>query len=787
VINPTSKPQIISALAATMLTAAAISVALLPAVIKVTTIALPIALGVGALIAWVVFLALAIKGCSHTKPEKRTSSHPEDPPVSNDDDSMENQPGDLSQFCEKLKNDLINSSKMVELERKNAKAHLLLVQSLENTCLATLECAKGVTDHELLKEIKHSFVGELKSFHSFASTLLEDKKEASIIEGFITIYNLLQNLRSQQKRPAAEDFDSFKNALDKIGDINHEVDDNFNTPLMLLAKIGWPSEFVQILADRKADFNVKDQSFAIGNTPLLWAIANANNEMAFELIKHMTHFEDMGFGNTALILAIAKGYTDQDSDGKLLTVSNAQLVAALLKKGANPNQPSKAGMTPLRLAIIRRNPEMVESLLKAGATLNFNWKELLGYSYSEAKSIVGETSSIGLIDEASFNASKQKIGEILKKNPKLEKEETLKEKAARAAQEFASQAARLPDITLALDQIKKKVATLTEKECQLLYNPQKEREIEEWLEQTKAYCDARLAWPDASGKSSFFRQIVTDPALNRFFYDKKNILALCCRAKEGVPTQLFGIEILDILVAAFRDQHPTVLECQPYNNATYVEDIHVQQDEAHEKRLLTLLLQQKKCSFIKVAKAIYKAAKSLNIPCEKTSSDKKSSAYLDRPYGAHIWSQGKAIELLLQLKQKFNAPETFISQKFKFKDIYGQSLRGFIQLCRILYPNQNIKEANPSFKFVTTKNLAKAIAEHPTVLLEYDICHLFYDVLHMKALFAGQSTCYQFQDGLFSIASIVEKTIEHIQATGLSQHNAITAQQLFLRLCALAD
>jgi ankyrin repeat protein len=108
------------------------------------------------------------------------------------------------------------------------------------------------------------------------------------------------------------------------------------------------------------------------NTPLLWAIANAKNKFASELLdKNIDldiNFKSNRFNNTALHLAVAKGYTNLDSDGKEVGVTNSALVKKLIAKGANPNiktQDGQEGYTALDIAVLRCSQEMVEAILES--------------------------------------------------------------------------------------------------------------------------------------------------------------------------------------------------------------------------------------------------------------------------------------------------------------------------------------------------------------------------------------------------------------------------------------
>lgn len=85
------------------------------------------------------------------------------------------------------------------------------------------------------------------------------------------------------------------------------IQDGDGNLLHLVAKWGGPLKLVKILIDHGVSLDkVEDNMW--GNTPLLWAIANGNNNMAMEILNYEQNL-NLGKKNTALHLAIAKGYT----------------------------------------------------------------------------------------------------------------------------------------------------------------------------------------------------------------------------------------------------------------------------------------------------------------------------------------------------------------------------------------------------------------------------------------------------------------------------------------------
>lgn len=208
----------------------------------------------------------------------------------------------------------------------------------------------------------------------------------------------------------------FSRLIESLEDIDAPITCQGGNTLTGLAKCGTPLDFVAILYEHKANFSYQELNY-YGNTALIWAIANAHNEMALELIKYGNpqnfDIQDYDRGNTALLLAVAKGYTTDSFEGQILKVSNLQVVNALLAAGANPNLKDKKGMSPLEMAVIRRDVEMVKALLQRAAQLDFDWKKCLDFTYEQACEIVKDQTIAFLLDRTSFETNKQAVFELL--------------------------------------------------------------------------------------------------------------------------------------------------------------------------------------------------------------------------------------------------------------------------------------------------------------------------------------------------------------------------------------
>lgn len=157
------------------------------------------------------------------------------------------------------------------------------------------------------------------------------------------------------------------------------------------------SVFLEVLQENNADFTAYTGGNFL-NTPLIWAVANANNENATYMLDLAAQRGiDLGInladrklnsGNTALHLAVAKGYIDQDSAGRQLAVSNLQLVEKLLQNGADPNLRNALGYSALDIAVIRGDEDLVRTIchsnILTNQTINLTEQMMRGQYWSSA-------------------------------------------------------------------------------------------------------------------------------------------------------------------------------------------------------------------------------------------------------------------------------------------------------------------------------------------------------------------------------------------------------------------
>lgn len=170
------------------------------------------------------------------------------------------------------------------------------------------------------------------------------------------------------------------------------------------AKTGLFAGEIAFHVERGVSLNEQDRDF--GNTPLLWAVANARNYFARELMNHPQNFNLLGCGNSALHLVVAKGYRDVSADGARLLVSNVELAQKLVDVGADVNLVGAHGFTPVQIAYLKRDVEMIKILYKGGADLEMTTKDgsscrdLWDLDDATAESVLGTIGCPVLLDRS---------------------------------------------------------------------------------------------------------------------------------------------------------------------------------------------------------------------------------------------------------------------------------------------------------------------------------------------------------------------------------------------------
>lgn len=166
----------------------------------------------------------------------------------------------------------------------------------------------------------------------------------------------------------------------------------------------------EVLALPADKINLSVIDYVFNNTALVWAIANANNSAAMAIIEagKRGHYLDIQCSsrNSAMHMAVGKGYKKWSKDNQYLEVSNLQLVQAMIANGADVNLINVNGNTPLHLACLHRDPEMIAALLKAKADPSIrnnagqSPQDLLKVSKAEANAILDHTVHAYRIDES---------------------------------------------------------------------------------------------------------------------------------------------------------------------------------------------------------------------------------------------------------------------------------------------------------------------------------------------------------------------------------------------------
>jgi ankyrin repeat protein len=150
---------------------------------------------------------------------------------------------------------------------------------------------------------------------------------------------------------------------------NNLIEEGRSLGLQIAMDADIPKEIAILAQKAGIRFDITDATI-FGNTPLIWAIANANNETALALLNQQTNLKindrDKAFGNTALLLAVCKGYRNQSYKGPI-SVSNVELVKALLENGADPNLQNLKGNSSYHIACAAQDDEMIDLLIRYGA------------------------------------------------------------------------------------------------------------------------------------------------------------------------------------------------------------------------------------------------------------------------------------------------------------------------------------------------------------------------------------------------------------------------------------
>lgn len=200
--------------------------------------------------------------------------------------------------------------------------------------------------------------------------------------------------------------------------------------LHMMAQCNAPAYVFSILKEENLNPNFQETDWK--NTPLIWAIANASNDAALEIIDCWKDTIDLNIkcrnGNTALHLSVAKGYKNIDGQGGTLNRSNLEIVSSLTNNGCDVNLQNDKGYTPLHYACLRRDVEMIKVLLDHGAQNEIrdnqgrSPKDLLELTRDEAAAIL-EKDTINLYfisKEEEYNNDKKVAKQLIENKKKAQ-------------------------------------------------------------------------------------------------------------------------------------------------------------------------------------------------------------------------------------------------------------------------------------------------------------------------------------------------------------------------------
>jgi len=173
--------------------------------------------------------------------------------------------------------------------------------------------------------------------------------------------------KNKNKKPSPAEINKFKNDIQHLNQEEKAI--LLHTTMKSTKNV---EGLLPVFHELGTDFGYIEQ-VPFQNTPLIWAIANANNKAALEFLK-FAEAKNIDFGinqqsylgDTALHLATAKDYIDKSFHLDAVE-SNLNIVKELIRLGANPNIIDNNGYTALDLAALRSNEGMMVEILKSRA------------------------------------------------------------------------------------------------------------------------------------------------------------------------------------------------------------------------------------------------------------------------------------------------------------------------------------------------------------------------------------------------------------------------------------
>ncbi|PWU14239.1 MAG: hypothetical protein C5B45_04645 [Chlamydiae bacterium] len=288
------------------------------------------------------------------------------------------------------------------------------INEIHKTAQQLIETSANI---DLCSSITENVQRELFCIEEQTQYLVDTQEEESIsisLQPIVISENALHWSREISRAMRANDKSQFTILLEE-GKKSHFINLKFRhflngTLFHHFSKMDRVEYYLILLISTGIDPSLQDNW---GNTGLIWAIANACNTNALLILQNLRpgpylDIQCLLHQNTALHLAIAKGYKDRSKHGQQLEVSNLKLIETLLQLKANPNLQTKEGYTPLHLACVRRDYAMISALVKAGADpyIKDNKgqvpEDLLILGYSGALEILKKIGNVCLLNEEEY-------------------------------------------------------------------------------------------------------------------------------------------------------------------------------------------------------------------------------------------------------------------------------------------------------------------------------------------------------------------------------------------------
>jgi ankyrin repeat protein len=309
------------------------------------------------------------------------------------------------QICQELEPQvrLLQETKTKEQAGQLEKFNQLKQEILKQISTIDIVCVNDILGSSTLEDLEFNQENLLKL------DLLKSIKDANSIKESLTKSNIGGSLQKSEINKSEIDPEiCYQLALEEIVK-NDQPSDIFTTYLEEIKRGGHkkPQEraLAHIVAMRgkekflepilrilPASFSEKDQTINFGNTPLIWAIANAKNKFVQTLLEKAGQGRSIGilnidyisnYGTNAIHLACAKGYQTMDSKGNPVGISNAELVRNLIDAGADPNIISTSGLSALDIAVLRGSEEMVQAILSSPTIQSSTLLNAIHYIESE--------------------------------------------------------------------------------------------------------------------------------------------------------------------------------------------------------------------------------------------------------------------------------------------------------------------------------------------------------------------------------------------------------------------